>query len=78
MLLRASHQNTCIPMPTVRVTIPQDDLSDEQTVRFVECLTDAVQQFYLDETGEDLRDVVNVQIQETAENGYAVGGEIIG
>ncbi|PQJ36074.1 hypothetical protein BSZ35_17000 [Salinibacter sp. 10B] len=65
-------------MPTVRVTIPQGDLSDEQTARFVERLTDAVQQFYLDETGEDLRDVVNVQIQETAENGYAVGGEIIG
>ncbi len=65
-------------MPTVRLTIPQDDLSDAQKVRFVERLTDTVQQFYLDETGEDLRDFVNVQIQETAEKGYAVGGEIIG
>lgn len=65
-------------MPTIRVTIPQDDLDEDQTSQFVERLTDTVSEFYVDEKGEDIRSFVNVQIHETAENGYAVGGDVIG
>lgn len=65
-------------MPTIRLTVPQGDLSEAQKIKFVERVTDAVSRFYLEEKEEEVRSFVNVQISETAENGYAVGGEIIG
>jgi 4-oxalocrotonate tautomerase family enzyme len=65
-------------MPTLRLTVPPNDLDDEQKAAFIERVTDTVSQFYLDEKDEDIREFVNVRITETAETGYAVGGEIIG
>lgn len=65
-------------MPTLQLSVPQGDLSNEQKAAFIERLTDAVSQFYEDEKEEDVRAFVNVQIRETCEQGYAVGGEIIG
>ena len=65
-------------MPTLRLTVPPNDLDDEQKAAFIERVTDTVSQFYLDEKDEDVREFVNVRIAETAETGYAVGGEIIG
>lgn len=65
-------------MPTLRLTVPPNDLDDEQKAAFIERVTDTVSQFYLDEKDEDVREFVNVRIAETAESGYAVGGEIIG
>lgn len=65
-------------MPTLRLTIPDGDLTAEQKADLIDRLTDTVSQFYLDAHGEDLREFVNVQITETAEDGYAVGGTIIG
>lgn len=65
-------------MPTIRLTVPPDDLDDEQKAAFIEHVTDTVSQFYLDQKDEDIREFVNVRITETAETGYAVGGEIIG
>jgi 4-oxalocrotonate tautomerase family enzyme len=65
-------------MPTIRLTVPPNDLDDEQKAAFIERVTDTISQFYLDEKDEDIREFVNVRITETAETGYAVGGEIIG
>jgi 4-oxalocrotonate tautomerase family enzyme len=65
-------------MPTLRLTVPPNDLDDEQKAAFIERVTDTVSQFYLEEKDEDIREFVNVRITETAETGYAVGGEIIG
>lgn len=65
-------------MPTIRLTVPPDDLDNEQKAAFIERVTDTVSQFYLDQKDEDIREFVNVRIIETAETGYAVGGEIIG
>lgn len=65
-------------MPTVRVTLPQDDLSGEQKARMVERLTETVGRFFEEEEKGDLRSYVVVHISETAAQGYGVGGEIIG
>lgn len=65
-------------MPTIRLTVPPDDLSDQQKEAFIERMTDTVSQFYLEEKDEDVREFVNVRITETAQTGYAVGGEVIG
>jgi phenylpyruvate tautomerase PptA (4-oxalocrotonate tautomerase family) len=65
-------------MPTIRLTVPSDDLSDQQKEAFIEHMTDSVSQFYLEEKDEDVREFVNIRITETAETGYAIGGEIIG
>lgn len=65
-------------MPTIRLTVPPNDLDEEQKAAFIERVTDTVSQFYLEEKGENIREFVNVRIAETAETGYAVGGEIIG
>jgi len=65
-------------MPTIRLTVPPEDLTDDQKEVFIERITDMVSQFYLEEKGEDIREFVNVRITETAETGYAIGGEVIG
>ncbi|MFB6279370.1 MAG: 4-oxalocrotonate tautomerase family protein [Salinibacter sp.] len=65
-------------MPTIRLTVPPGDLSDQQKEAFIERMTDTVSQFYREEKDEDIREFVNVRITETAETGYAVGGEVIG
>jgi len=65
-------------MPTIRLTVPPEDLSDEQKEAFIERITDTVSQFYREEKDEDVREFVNVRIAETAEIGYAIGGEVIG
>jgi len=65
-------------MPTIRLTIPPEDLTDGQKATFIERMTDTVSQLYLEEKDEDIREFVNVRITETAETGYAVGGEVIG
>ena len=65
-------------MPTIQLTVPQDDLDAEEKSALVDHMTRSVSQFYADLRDEDVREFVNVRIVETAENGYAVGGEIIG
>lgn len=65
-------------MPTVQVTLPSGDLSSEQKTEMANRLTDTVSGFFHEQKQEDIRSFVMVQIHETAENGYAVGGEIIG
>lgn len=65
-------------MPTVQVTVPQDDLDQDQRQRLVGQLTETVGQFFQQEKQEDVRDFVVVHIRETAPGGYALGGEIIG
>ncbi|MDN3519487.1 tautomerase family protein [Aquisalimonas lutea] len=65
-------------MPTVRVTVPQGDLTEDQKRDVVERLTETVGSYYQEEKEEDIRSFVMVQINETAPGGYAVGGEIIG
>lgn len=65
-------------MPTLRVTVPRNDLEAEQRTRLATHLTETVGRFFEEEGKGDLRPYVVVHITETAEQGYAVGGEIIG
>jgi 4-oxalocrotonate tautomerase family enzyme len=65
-------------MPSIRLTVPAGDLTDEQKSALVEQITNTVGDFYLEMKDEEVYQFVNVRIVETAENGYAVGGEIIG
>ncbi|MDR8393765.1 hypothetical protein NC796_21605 [Aliifodinibius sp. S!AR15-10] len=65
-------------MPTVQLTVPKNDLNRSEKTKFIEHLTDSVAQFYDEEKDEQIKEFVNVQIRETTEGGYAVGGEIIG
>lgn len=65
-------------MPTLQITIPQDDLDPNQKSQLIEQLTDSINEFYITEKNEQVKEFVNIRIHETAENGYAVGGDIIG
>ena len=65
-------------MPTLQLTVPKDDLNADEKAELIDRLTDTVSEFYQKEQDEDIRDFVNVQITETADTGYAVGGTIIG
>lgn len=64
-------------MPTVRMTIPKSDLTEEHKVELIKRLTDTVGTFYKEKKREDVKNYVMVHINETAEKGYALGGEII-
>jgi phenylpyruvate tautomerase PptA (4-oxalocrotonate tautomerase family) len=65
-------------MPTLQLTVPEGDLDADEKAELIDRLTDTVSEFYQKEQDEDIRDFVNVQITETADTGYAVGGTIIG
>lgn len=65
-------------MPTVQMTVPQGDLTQEQKSEVVERLTETVSQFFQEYKEENVRDYVVVHIRETSPGGYALGGHIIG
>lgn len=65
-------------MPTIQVTIPKDDLNQNQKSQLIKRLTESVSEFYITKKDEHVKEFVNIRIHETAENGYAVGGNIIG
>lgn len=65
-------------MPTLQVTVPQNDLNQYQKSQLIEQLTESISEFYLTEKDEQVKEFVNIRIHETTENGYAVGGNIIG
>jgi len=65
-------------MPTVQLTVPQGDLTREQTGELAEQVTNTVSEFFRHKKDEDVHDFVVVHVRETAERGYALGGQIIG
>lgn len=65
-------------MPTVQMTVPQGDLTREQSGELVERVTTVVSDFFREYKQEEVRDFVVVHIRETAEGGYALGGQVIG
>jgi 4-oxalocrotonate tautomerase family enzyme len=65
-------------MPTLQVTIPKNDLNQEQKSQLIAKLTKSISEFYISEKDENVKKFVNVRIHETVKNGYGVGGNIIG
>jgi len=65
-------------MPTIRVTIPQSAWTKDEKALLVAKLTDGLNEV-AGVTGKgDIKQYINVHIDETAEGGYAMGGQVVG
>ena len=65
-------------MPTIRVTVPRAAWSKEEKAQIVETLTNGLN-VVANESGKgDIKPFINVHIEETAEGGYAMGGNVVG
>ena len=66
-------------MPTIRLTVPKDAWTREEKAKIVETLTDGLNDVAKSSPGKgDIKRYINVHIEETAEGGYAMGGQVIG
>ena len=65
-------------MPTIKVTVPQAAWSKEEKASIVGALTNGLADVAKTAGKGDITQYINVHIEETAEGGYAMGGQIIG
>ncbi len=65
-------------MPTIRVTIPQSAWSKDEKALLVAKLTDGLNEVAGASGKGDIKQYINVHIDETAEGGYAMGGQVVG
>ena len=65
-------------MPNIRVTVPKSAWSKDEKAAIVSKLTDGLNTVAADSGKGDIKQYINVQIEEAAEGGYAVGGNIVG
>lgn len=64
-------------MPTIRVTVPKNAWSKDEKADIVTRLTDGLNAAAQAAGKGDIKPYINVQIDETAEGGYAVGGAVV-
>jgi len=65
-------------MPTIRLAVPKDAWNKEEKALLVKRLTDTLAAVAKESGKGDIRQYIGVQIDETAEGGYAIGGTIFG
>ena len=65
-------------MPTIRVTVPKAAWSTDEKAKIVAKLTDGLNTVASDSGKGDIKQYINVHIEETAEGGYAMGGQVVG
>ena len=65
-------------MPTIRVTVPKNAWTVEQKSEIVQSLTDGLAGIAQTAGKGDIKQYINVHIEETAEGGYAMGGTVVG
>jgi len=65
-------------MPTLRLAIPPRAWTKEEKAELVKALTDALADTARRLGKGDIKQFIGVQIDETAEGGYAIGGQIFG
>lgn len=65
-------------MPTIRLAVPPKAWSKEEKAQLVEALTNALANTANELGKGDIKQFIGVQIDETAEGGYAIGGQIFG
>ena len=65
-------------MPTIRVTVPKSSWSKEEKAEIVGTLTDGLAAVGQSAGKGDIKPYINVHIEETAEGGYAMGGNVVG
>ncbi|MEM6613765.1 MAG: tautomerase family protein [Cyanobacteria bacterium P01_C01_bin.72] len=65
-------------MPTIKLTVPQGTWTKDEKAKLVKRFTNTLNEV-AQETGKgDIKQFIGVQIEETAEGGYAIGGQIFG
>ena len=65
-------------MPTIKVTIPQSAWSKDDKAQIAAKLTDALNDVAQASGKGDIKQYINVHVTETAEGGYAMGGNVVG
>lgn len=65
-------------MPTIRVTVPKSSWSREEKAELVTALTDGLASVAGRAGKGDIKQYVNVHIEEASEGGYAMGGNVVG
>lgn len=65
-------------MPTIRLAIPPKHWSKDEKAKVVEALTNALANTAQELGKGDIKQYIGVQIDETAEGGYAIGGNVFG
>ncbi|MEM6427596.1 MAG: hypothetical protein AAF708_00040 [Deinococcota bacterium] len=64
-------------MPTIKVTLPKDAWSKDEKGKIATSLTDALNSVAQEVSKGDIKQYINVHIEETAEGGYAMGGNVV-
>ncbi len=65
-------------MPTINLTVPKAAWSKEEKGEIVTRLTDALAAYAKEAGKGDIKQYVSVHVNETAEGGYAIGGNVFG
>lgn len=65
-------------MPTIRVTVPKNAWTKEEKGEIVAKLTDGLNSVAQSSGKGEIKPYINVHIEETAEGGYAMGGNVVG
>ncbi len=64
-------------MPTIRVTVPKNAWSKDEKAQIVSKLTQGLADVGQSAGKGDIKQYINVHIEETADGGYALGGSVI-
>ena len=64
-------------MPTIRVMVPAGAWSKAAKSKIATELTDALSKVAQEEGKGDIKPYINAQIEEAAEGGYVVGGNVV-
>ena len=65
-------------MPTIKLTVPQNAWTKDEKAQIIERFTNALNEVAQASGKGDIKQFIGVQIEETAEGGYASGGQIFG
>ena len=65
-------------MPTIRVMVPAGAWSKEEKGKVATELTETLNRVAQEVGKGDIKQYINAQIEEAAEGGYAVGGNVLG
>lgn len=65
-------------MPTIQVTVPEHAWTKDEKAQIAAKLTDSLNSVAESSGKGDIKQYISVHIKETAEGGYAIGGNIIG
>lgn len=65
-------------MPTIQLTVPKGAWSKEEKAAIAKGFTASLAKVGADSGKGDITPYINVLIDETAEGGYAMGGNVVG